>query len=351
LDKKILRIIDANLNRTREGLRVIEDTLRFLFNDSETTLKLRNLRHRIIQLPSLLKIPASELLNSRNSEEDAGKSWKETERGDYSQIVSSNFSRVEESLRVLEEYSRLISAKATTEIKEIRFQSYTLQKEISLLIHRDTLVRRLGLYIITDEKIAGKSAVEIAKEALAGGADVIQLRDKEASSQKLHKIGSQIRKIVPPDKALLIVNDRVDVAVAVGADGVHLGKDDLPVPEARKVLGEDKIIGLSCDNLEEAREAHASGVDYISLGPIFATKTKKNLPPPLGVKIIKQVKKQISKPLVAIGGINQDNLKEVMKSGADGTAIISAALKGPNITQSTRELKSIFLQTKKAQKK
>ena len=348
MNKKVSRLIDANLNRSREGLRVIEDSLRFLGDDSEYTLKLRNLRHTIMQIPSLLGIPASQLLSSRDSEGDTGKLWEETVKGDYSQIISANFSRVEESLRVLEEYSRLVSAEATSQIKRIRFQIYTLQKEVSLLVYRNSLTERLGLYIITDEKIAGRSHTEIAKEAVAGGAEVIQLRDKEASARELYEVGTQMRKAIPPDKALFIVNDRVDVAAVVGADGVHVGKDDLPVREARNILGEDKIIGVSCDNAEEAVKAEKEGADYISLGPIFTTTTKKNLPPPLGLKAVKQVKSKISKPLVAIGGINKDNLKTVVESGADSVAVISAVLKAPDIAKATKELKNSFSQARKA---
>ncbi|MDD5455276.1 MAG: thiamine phosphate synthase [Candidatus Ratteibacteria bacterium] len=342
VDNRIYRIIDANINRAREGLRVIEESFRFVFEKKEIADKLRSIRHEISRIPLLLRTPFTCLLSSRESQKDVGSKRKEKKRSNLQEIISSNFSRVEESVRVLEEYSRLLNPKATPKIKKIRFDLYDLQKYIQLSLYRKNLASRLGLYIITDKKIAGKSNEQIVKEALKGGADTIQLRDKDLSYKKLLVEAKKIRKIIPENKAIFIVNDNVDVALCSGADGVHLGKDDMPVKEARKILGEDKIIGVSCDNIREAEKAEKDGADYISLGPVFPTDTKKDVPSPLGVKVIKEAKRKISIPIVAIGGINESNIRSVLNAGADSVAVISAVLKSDNINLKTASIKTTF---------
>ncbi len=341
-DKKTYRIIDANINRAREGLRVIEESFRFIFEKKETADRLRSLRHEISRIPQVLGISPIKLLSSRESQRDIGGKRKEKKRKDLQEIIASNFSRVEESIRVLEEYSRLLNPKSTGKIKKIRFDLYALQKEIQLSLYRKNLASKLGLYIITDKKIAGKPNEKIVKEALKGGSDVIQLRDKNLSYKKLLGEAKKIRAIIPKNKAVFIVNDNVDIALFSDADGVHLGKDDLPVKEARKILGEDKIIGMSCDNVKEAIKAEKEGADYISLGPIFPTTTKKDIPSPLGVKVIRKTKKKISIPIVAIGGINEKNIREVLKAGADSIAIISAVLKYGNMSARVKSFKKKF---------
>ena len=342
MNRRIYRIVDANIDRAREGIRVIEDSSRFIFDEKETADKLRKLRHEISSVPKLLGIPSVKLLSSRESRKDVGSKRKEKRRENLQEVIASNFSRVEESIRVLEEYSRLFSPKATAKIKKIRFDLYTLQKKIQLSVHRKGLASKLGLYIITDEKIAGKSNEQIVKEAIKGGADTIQLRDKTASNRKLCKEAKKIRNLIP-NKVLFIVNDNADIALLSEADGVHLGKDDLPVKKARKILGEERIIGISCDNVKEAVKAEKEGADYISLGPIFPTKTKKNIPRPLGAEVIKEAKKKISIPIAAIGGINEDNMKEVLKAGADSVAVVSAVLRYSDISIRVKSLKRRFL--------
>jgi thiamine-phosphate pyrophosphorylase len=344
-DKRIHRVIDANINRAREGIRVIEDNLRFIFEKKEFSEKLRSLRHEISRIPLLLNVSSIKLLVSRQSQTDIGNKRKEKKRKNLQEIIASNFSRVEESIRVLEEYSRILKFKTTGNIKKIRFDLYNIQKEIQLSVYRKELASRLGLYIITDEKIAGKSNEKIVVEAVKGGADTIQLRDKTCSDKKLYDEAKKIRNLIPKE-ILFIVNDRADIALAVEADGVHLGKDDLSIVEARKIIGEDKIIGISCDSVREAIKAEKEGADYVALGPIFPTTTKKDIPAPLGIKVIKETNKKISIPIVAIGGINAENMKEVLKAGADSVAVISTVLAYDNISGRVKNLKKTFLTSK-----
>lgn len=340
MDERAYRVIDANIDRAREGIRVIEDSFRFIFDKKEIADKLRKLRHEISAVPKLLGVASVKLLSSRKSRKDIGRKRKEKKKKDLQEIIASNFSRVEESIRVLEEYSRILKSQSTGRIKKIRFDLYSLQKDIQLSLYRKNLASKLGLYIITDKKISGKSNEKIVKEAIKGGADTIQLRDKNSSDKKLFQEAKKIRALTGKKNVLFIVNDNIDVALASDADGVHLGKDDLPVKKARKILGEDKIIGMSCDNVKEAVKAEKEGADYISLGPIFPTTTKKDIPSPLGTKVIKEAKKKVSIPIVAIGGINEGNMKKVLKAGADSIAVISAVLQNGDISSKVKSFKT-----------
>lgn len=194
-----------------------------------------------------------------------------------------------------------------------------------------------GLYLITDQYIVrGLSHFQIAEAALSGGARFIQYREKLLSKRESFNIALELRKLTNKFNATLIINDDVDIAMAVDADGVHLGQEDLPVQTARRILGNDKIIGLSTHSLKEAESAQDSGADYIAIGPIFKSTTK-DVRSPLGADIIKAVKKISKLPVIAIGGINEDNVVDVIRAGADGAAIISAIISKPDITASVKE--------------
>lgn len=203
--------------------------------------------------------------------------------------------------------------------------------------------RLATLHVITDPQRI--NPIPHASEALAGGAKLIQYRDKLASDQEMIKIGFRLKKLVRASGAMLIVNDRASVAKAIDADGIHLGQDDLPVQEARKILGK-KIIGLSVDNAGQALEAIRKRVDYASLGSIFRTSSKQDYVL-AGIEELVKTRKvfdeqKISTPLIAIGGITQENILEVLEAGADGIAVISAVSKSPSISSAVaRLLKSI----------
>ncbi|GAB4370183.1 MAG: thiamine phosphate synthase [Calditrichia bacterium] len=198
-----------------------------------------------------------------------------------------------------------------------------------------------NLYVITDEKLSkGRSHLEIAREAIAGGADVIQLRDKEASSRKLFEVGCQLRNLTRKTATIYIVNDRLDIALATDADGLHVGQDDLPAEVARRLLGEDKILGVSARSVEEAIEAQQAGADYLGLGPVFEARgSKADAGEPLGLTLIRETRKHCSLPIVAIGGIHAGNVGEVIRAGADAVAVISAVVSAEDIRQAARQLK------------
>lgn len=189
-----------------------------------------------------------------------------------------------------------------------------------------------GLYLITDRRISGMGHEEMAELALRGGAKIIQLREKEMPKDEILRVALRLREKTKRLGAILIINDHVDIARDSDSDGVHIGQDDLPIEDARKIIGPDKIIGVSTHSLDEAVNAQSLGADYIGLGPIFHTETKKTAPP-LGVEIIRKVKENVNIPVVAIGGISLDNIDEVMEAGADAVAVISAISGSGDITE------------------
>jgi thiamine-phosphate pyrophosphorylase len=207
---------------------------------------------------------------------------------------------------------------------------------------------RLGLYVITDEGIShGQSHVEIARKVAEGGADVIQLRDKARTGKDMLTIALQIRDIAHSSGATFIVNDRLDLALAANADGVHLGQEDLPVPFARRVSPKGFIIGTSVRSVQEAMIAETEGADYVALSPIFDTATKADAGPGNGLEMLKKIKSAVSISVIAIGGINKNNVRQVMDSGADGVAVISAVVGQKDIVKATAEMRSLVYRTKK----
>lgn len=198
------------------------------------------------------------------------------------------------------------------------------------------------LYVITDEHMSHRTHPDIAREAIAGGADVVQLRDKQSTSRKLYEDGMQLRQLTRETGVPFIVNDRLDIALAVEADGVHLGQEDLPLPVARKLLGSDKILGCSASKPEEAMQGEQDGADYVGVGPVFeARKTKPDAARPQGLHLIEQIKQVCQIPVVAIGGINHENAQSVVNAGADCLAVISAIATADDLRQATVKLKQI----------
>jgi thiamine-phosphate pyrophosphorylase len=214
----------------------------------------------------------------------------------------------------------------------------------NMQIDRNALNWRL--YVITDINLSrGRTHIEIAKEAIAGGADAVQLRDKEASGKKFYNTAREIRRLTLDASIPFIINDRLDIAIAVEADGVHIGQDDLPAVAARKLLGKDKILGVSASSLFEAVQAERDGADYIGFGPIFEARgTKPDAMEPLGFRVLASVRNKCKIPVLAIGGINHENFDKAIKSGASGVAVISAVVGAENIAEAVRVLKSRIIQ-------
>lgn len=208
---------------------------------------------------------------------------------------------------------------------------------------------KLDLYVITDQDLAlGLAHSEIARRAVLGGADVIQFRDKTLPSREMVWAGREIREITWKAGALFIVNDRLDIALACGADGVHLGQDDLSCETARQLSPPGFVIGVSVGSADEAVSAERQGADYVAVSPVFPTGSKADAGPGYGLAIVREIRAAVSIPVIAIGGIGTANAADVIRAGADGIAVISAVVSQPDITVAARGLAAIVAATKRA---
>src|SRR5712692_354612 len=206
---------------------------------------------------------------------------------------------------------------------------------------RSDLSRRLRLYVLTDTRAAHeRSLAQLVAAALEGGATAIQLRDKTSNALAQVELGRELRRLTREAGALLIVNDRVDVAYAVEADGVHLGQDDLPAATARAILGPNAIVGGSAGNPTELTRALAAGVDYLGVGPMYATASKPDAGPAIGPAGLAEIRQATALPIVGVGGIDAANLAPVCAAGADGVAIISAIMGDHDVASATRRIRA-----------
>lgn len=201
----------------------------------------------------------------------------------------------------------------------------------------------LKLYLVTDRDLSlGRSLEEVVSEAVKGGVTVVQLREKEASTGEFIELARRLMTLLKPLDIPLIINDRVDVALAVDADGVHIGQSDMLYEDARRLLGPDKIIGLSVENFEDIEAANALDVDYIGISPVYGTPTKTDTAEPFGLEGLRKAVKMSVHPTVAIGGMNASTIGEVMAAGTDGVAVVSAICSADDICMATSELKAII---------
>ncbi|MBI2979475.1 MAG: thiamine phosphate synthase [Chloroflexi bacterium] len=326
--RQTLRIIDANLNRVGEGLRLLEEIARLLLNDSVLTQQLKTMRHDLIRGDYSFQ---QQLLQSRDSTGDVGADMEvpgEEKGRELPLVLVANSRRVQESLRTLEEMAKLPGMAPeldSNKFKHARFDIYTIeQKLLGRLLRQDKLKHISGLYVIIDTgMLKGRSHLEVARQVISGGARTIQLRDKVQSKGALLPVARQLRSLCAEHGVLFIMNDYLDLALAVDADGLHVGWDDLPAKEARKLLPIDKILGVSANTVELALAAQSDGADYLGVGSMYPTATKEAIAV-VGPERLRQIKQAVSVPLVAIGGISKDNASQVMAAGADAVAVISA---------------------------
>jgi thiamine-phosphate pyrophosphorylase len=198
-----------------------------------------------------------------------------------------------------------------------------------------------SLYLVTDRPLClGRDLIQVVKEAVAGGVTLVQLREKKASTREFLEIAVEIRKILQGTSVPLIINDRIDIALALNAEGVHLGNSDMPYEKAREILGPDKIIGLSAESVKDAMAASRLGADYLGVSPIFTTPTKSELETGLGLEGLREIRRVSELPLVAIGGMNVSNCRAAVESGADGIAVVSALCSVPDPGLAARALLS-----------
>jgi len=200
-----------------------------------------------------------------------------------------------------------------------------------------------SLYLVTDSRLSlGRPTMEIVAAAIRGGVSCVQLREKEMSTREFIAEARSIQRLLSSKGIPLIINDRVDVAFAVEADGVHLGQSDMHIRDARRLLGNSAIIGVSAECLDDALEAEEEGADYLGISPVYATATKSDISTPLGLAGVTEIRRRVSLPLVGIGGIKKENCAEVIAAGADGIAVVSAIVSAPSPEQEARGLRALI---------
>jgi thiamine-phosphate pyrophosphorylase len=344
IPKDTLRIIDANINRIGEGLRVLEEFARLSLNDTALTQRLKDLRHDILDIDLKMQ---EQLIDARDSRGDVGADMEASggnKQRDAEKAIVANARRVQESLRVMEETAKAPGIGLDSDkYKKARFALYAIEKDLlGRMLRQDKLKRLTGLYVIIDTAfLKGRSPAEAAAQVIRGGAKVIQLRDKERSSGELLPMAEEIKKICTENNVLFIVNDSLDIALAADADGLHVGRDDLPVAAARRLLPVGKILGGSARTVKEAIKARSEGADYLGVGSMYATTTKEKAEV-VGPDRLKAIRQAVDLPIVAIGGINKDNLGEVLKAGANAVAVISAVMGASDIQEATKQLVKII---------
>jgi thiamine-phosphate pyrophosphorylase len=318
------RILDAGANRAREALRVLEDYTRFVLDDAFLCRQWKQLRHDLAQALGLL--PASLLLEARDTLNDVGTAIstdQEWQRPSLHAVVQANAKRLQEALRSLEEYGKIVSTEFAQRIEKIRYQTYTLERAVVQGGRSRERLADAQLYVLVTDALCKVSLVGTVKEAALGGAQIIQLREKGIDDRTLLARAREVREVTRSTGTLFIINDRPDIARLVDADGVHLGQNDLPIQEARRLLGSDSLIGVSTHNLEQVRHAILEGANYLGVGPTFSSQTK-DFDTFAGLDFVKQAFAETSLPAFAIGGIHLDSVAQVRAAGARRIAVSQA---------------------------
>ena len=205
-----------------------------------------------------------------------------------------------------------------------------------------------SLYLVTDRPLSlGRDLMEIIQKAVAGGATIVQLREKKSSTREFVELARAAKKVLDRARIPLVINDRADIALAVGAAGLHIGQTDMPYEDARSIMGPEAIVGLSVENIQQVKEAKSIDPDYLGVGPIFTTQTKPDAAPPIGLDGLAQIRLLTPSPLVAIGSINTTNIQAVIKAGADGIAVVSAICSQPDPALAARNLARAIDQARK----
>jgi len=318
------RIIDANLNRLREGLRVIEEWCRFVIENQSFAMDFKEIRHELVEITNLANWNKDVLLEARDTVNDVGvnnATVLEFNKASEKELLLANFSRCQEALRVLEEYGKL--SNVGQKFEKIRYRLYTLEKNVMQCFECQNLNQ--PIYILLTKKLCKNDYFETITSLCQVGAKLFQLREKDLDGDDFFSLALKAVRIIKSYGGTVLINDRFDIALAVGADGVHLGKKDLPISVVRKIVSRPFLIGATVHSQEELNELSALEVDYIGVGPCFVTGTKPNLTVG-GVPLVKQLVLQKKSTAFAIGGIDQKNISELLANGMSQFAICSAII-------------------------
>jgi thiamine-phosphate pyrophosphorylase len=340
----ILRILDAELNRSAEGLRVVEDYVRFVLDDAHLTELLKLLRHDFAA--AARELPAADRHSARDTAGDVGTQIttpSEGRRGDAWDVCAASLERIKQSFRSLEEYGKTAAPAFATQIEGLRYRLYTLEAAVGRTVDAAERLSDVRLHVLVDGGPNETAFGKLVGELVDAGVDVIQLRDKRHSDQELTARGRLLVQCTQHAKSrsLAIINDRPDVAAAVDADGVQLGQEDMSVKDARAILGPRKLIGVSTHSIDQARSAVLAGANYIGVGPTFPSQTKAFDAFP-GLDLVRQVTAEIRLPAFAIGGISLENLSDVQTAGATRIAVSSAIAAASSPADAVRRFKSLL---------
>lgn len=356
---RVFALLDANLNRVREGLRVLEDSARFVLCDEPATERLKGLRHRLVEEELRLRAQHP-LIQRRDVVSDAGTgvtTSNEKRRSGLGDVLTANCRRMQEALRSLEEFSKLVDTRFSEACKQIRYQIYEAEQQLEQLMaasrstnvlpgrslprsrdDRLSLLQKSSVYVLLTEALCMAPWKQTAETVLQAGADVLQLREKELSTAELIRRSEWLRDLCAEHSALFIMNDNAELAAACRADGVHLGQTDVSVAEARNALYPDQLIGLSTHNLQQLKAAHELNVDYLGVGPMFSTSTK-SFNSFSGPDYASQASQYSALPWFAIGGINADNLRQLTDCGVSRIAVCGTVISVADPDVAVRQLR------------
>lgn len=326
MESAVVRILDANLNRAREALRVVEDHARFVLDDADAAERVKVVRHGLRRIVDA--VGADELLTARDIVGDVGREVKtgaELQRGSTDDVVRAAFARLTEAARVLGEYGKLVTPAAAEAAEKLRYETYELEQRVVLRGALRAHLRQVRLYVILTEALCARGWYETAEAVLRGDAGCLQLREKNLGDAELLTRARRLRQLTVQYEALLVINDRPDIAKLSGADGVHVGQDDLPVADARRIAGANILVGKSTHTPEQFDAAVAEEPDYLALGPMFASTTKPQ-DHIAGPQSLAAVAGKTRLPLIGIGGITAENVAQVMEAGASCVCVCSAVI-------------------------
>jgi thiamine-phosphate pyrophosphorylase len=340
------RILDASANRLREGLRVVEDFVRFVLDDAHLSRLVKNCRHTLRMV--LDPLDSLELIASRDTRADVGTSIRteaEGRRGTPLEVATASLKRAQEAARTLEEYSKLLSADGgptasdslPQQLGQLRYELYTLEKAILVTVAADRQLNDRRLYLLLTSELCAGDVEQTLRDAITGGVDIVQLREKALSDRDLLALARRVREITRESGTLFVMNDRPDLAVLCDADGVHVGQEELSVAEVRRVVGPGRLVGVSTHSIEQARQAVLDGASYLGVGPVFPSRTK-SFEQFAGLDFVRQVAGEIALPWFPIGGITPANLSQVTGAGAIRAAVCGAVLQARSPAEASSDL-------------
>jgi len=349
-DRPTFRVIDANLNRAREALRVMEDYSRFVLDDATLARAIKEARHTLAAAiadglgASDSRVTAESLIRTRDIVGDVGQDIKtntETTRSDAHAVAVAAAKRLSEALRSIEEFGKTIDPGFAQAIERLRYAGYELERRLAITAQTRERFARVKLYVVITESLCRGDWLKTARAAIDGGADCLQLREKNLPCRELLDRAKRLAELCHNRGTLFIVNDRPDIAVLSGANGVHLGQDDMPIAAARRIFSPTAIVGVSTHTIEHVRTAIEQVPDYIAVGPMFpsATKPQQHI---AGPATLVQACSLTGLALVAIGGIDATNVEQVLNAASCTICVCSAVITQPDPAAACKRLRAII---------